>query len=688
MGAINAFEEAPNGASDGTEASFQSLDIERLFVDSDEMTVMKTLQNMHLANFQLDNEIKSVMTDEIDPILLYSANMLGICSLIKQAQTAMNELATLCRTFEAGSGDMGSGKDMPKNDEEEVLRLINHCAMQYQLDGSFGSIFEKYGRFKRRDAMIRAVQMLKRLSMDNFRLLKANKFVASYKLLKVMSPALMALVRHVIQHEDTLVHPSSVDCTDVRHGGKYAAGEEEGEPMDTACHSRRLVISALRPEHFRGFLRETQSVLDYNTAKLLNHCQAALGSSDMGLLIEASICLSLANENDTNYPSRMWEIRLNSTKVESSRMAFGCLSSCQVVMSQLLASVMYHIFCQRLSTEAITRIKRLLEVPVHASNEVKPTQKHANESSPTEQSYWVSAMDLISRNFERVELNDIVDFYNGLIGVIEAVPETVGTNKLLLNVFSEIGVDLVQQVTSASEDILKQVKELYHKNALASAMLTVEDVERRMQSRETCTTHIKALGKFVAKADTSIVAAVNQRMADALNRIGAEIQSVEDPVPADGVLDTYGHEGSVERWLVETRLNNVIFNMEALWYQIQNHSTALLEIVARKCIVPLGGDDNTVKTLVGAGALGSQYSLLGARLFPQCLKRASLEYCLIANGDHNTRDKAILVLSFRDSGLTGDSETLAERFKELELEVGETALQEHTAAYKNLCNFI
>lgn len=668
--------------------AFQNLDIERLFVDSDEMTVMKTLQTMHLANFQLDDEMKSVMTEEIEPILLYSGNMLGMCSLIKQTQVSLNQLKTLCQAFRTCRQDVESENTLFGYDEENLANFMDKCITHYQINGSFPPSLDGEEEFDSTELLHKAVQLLGRLSMDNFRLLKRNDMLTSYKLLKVRTPAFISLVRHIIEREDAKL--ASTELLNAEDGPIEPPSTDHTAaiPYHGTGDIRIRGLGTVRKDSFLSFISETQSVLDYNVSKLLKNCQAAISSSNIELLIEASICLLLANEGNDQYVEQLWEARLKVTRLESSVMVVGSLSSCQKILSQLLTSVVYHMFSQRVNAEALAKLKRLLGISTADDKPERSRQQKVVNVEFSQQEYWVATFDLLKRNFERLQMDSILEYHTNLNRLIETFCESLKGCELVNSAFTELGMDVAKEFSHVEKKVVEKLEGIYREGSLASATSTVEDIEKRINSRELCVSHIKSMGKFLVRVDPKIAKEVEAKVIAMMERISQSFEVPGAPAQDKGTLDSYGEDGAVQRWLQDSGVHNVVMDMESFWPKLETQVVAILDIIAKKCIIPSTGEDRLVKTLIGSGALSSHYALLGARIFPRCIKRACLTHWIQACEELSPKEKALLTLSLRDVKPGEGTKPLTDGLKMLEKKVGKKLINEHKETYEGLRNLM
>ncbi|GIX64876.1 glutamate racemase [Babesia caballi] len=675
MTQLGAARRDAEGASAAREPALHRLDVERLFVETDEMTVLKTLQSMHLANYQLGSEIKGVMTEEIEAITVYAGNMLGMCSQVRQTQAALNELGRRCRAFELGEPTAAGGV----SGEEDFGRLAERFAAVQEQGGSVEELFEGVDRLGRVGALLQSVQTLQQLSMENFRLLKRNQLLQSYRLLRVRSPVLVGLAVQLAQRG------SEVDLS----WGNEVVGAREGEgDLLAAVVSRRQRLGGVDVEHLQRLIHELPSVVNYNMSKLLRKCHVALGSSDLELLVEASLCLLMSNERYSRDAGHLWARRMNALKAWASRLVLGSLSGCEEVLAQLLTSAMYSMFCRSVDGAALARLRRLVEKPQAGEGGATAAPSLAASTPPSTEEFWQEALGLVRRHFERVELEDVVEFYEQLKAAIVASRKTSEQDELLRDVFAAVGVHLKKELVKTSVEMLAQVKDTYSECARATALGAVAAIERRLEARELCISQLKALGGFVAKAEPGVVSEVNDRLTDALVRVHTGVCALPGPAADGGVLGTYDEEGSVPRWLQATGTGNLVLDAEALWPQLGGAAAAVLEEIAKKCVVPLEGDDRVVRTLIGVGALGSQYALLGVRAFPRALKTACLEYWISLCDDLAAGEKAALVLCFKDSEIAGATGPLVDRVGALTAELGEEQLSAHTAAYEALRNLI
>ncbi|GFE55490.1 hypothetical protein BaOVIS_028940 [Babesia ovis] len=670
--------DAAGGMADSQELELQSIDIERLFVETDEITVMKTLQNMHLANYQLENEIKGVMTEELEPIMLYSGTMLKMCSLVRQAQTGLNDLAQHCRNFDiepvAVTPDVDNGHDA----DTELIEFMSRCADLRGNDSSIDSLLQNTTSIDHVTLLLKSMHILQRISMDNLRLLKRGKLLRSYQLLKVSSPALITLVAHLKERLDISAQLTNTQSVP-GHTGDFLADVISG---------RQHLLERISPEDFQEAMRELPGVIRYNLSKLLRNCESAFGSSKLMLLMEASLCLLMDDERYSRDTDRLWRKRTKAVRVESSRLMLGSLSSCEELVSQLLTSSLYRIFCLNINSGVIPRLKTF--VGIHAQNLDslhEPVLSNQNYSF-YEQKYWQESVELLSRNLERVELEDMVEFNARLKESVIDLRKSLEDNELLTQLFAAVGLNLKTAVVKASGAILDQIDTTYADSVQGVAMNVVTVIERHMNARNICTTQIKALSSFVTKAHGGIVSAVNERLRQILKSVHESVQELGPPEASGGILDRYSEEGSVSQWLHTTGLGNLVLNTEALWTQLEAETSALVAEIATKSVLPSEGNDRVVLTLIGTAALGSQYALQGARTFSNHLKKAVLEYWLSRSGELDNRDKSLLILCFRESGGVQTHGAQTDKWNELAAELGEDCIESHRSEYETWCNLV
>ncbi|CDR97989.1 hypothetical protein, conserved [Babesia bigemina] len=671
------------------EREMQRLNLERLFTDTDEMTVMKTLQNMHLANYQLENGMKDVMTQELEPIKLYSGNMLGMCSLVREAQASLNDLALHSRTFDLKRPSEGDAASEPVA-EYDLKQFIGRCGEVRDKDGVFGEGSEEGEGHNRGDIIMRSVHTLQNLSMENFRLLKRNMFLKSFKLIG-MAPSLISLVEQLVECSD-LTGPGAPAETQAAGRTPNVETTQGGvDKSDFVAYlesGRRQISGAMDPQHLKAMLERIPSIVKYNTSLLLRKCEAALGSSSLATLMEASLCLLMQKGRYSQDPNRLWTHRLKALKGDANKAAVACTAGCEWLLAHQLASAMYWLFCRNMNPGALAILKRILGAPLPDENDEISPPKPAEHTNFMEEACWKEAMELIVGNAKKAELDDVVDFNQRLQVVVVAVLKSVEQNQLLLSVYSLLGLDLGQELLKAATEVLQKIKAACNEAASESTLKLVADIEQRLQAHEVCTAQIKALSNYASRGDNGVVDAFTARMSEVVNKWQTDVREMEGPAAGDGILGTYGEEGSVRLWLHKTGLGNLVLNAEAIWPQMEAAVRELLESVAAKCVMPLEGGDRVVRTLVGTGALSSQYNLLGATAFPLCIKKACLQYWISKAGDIDEKDKAVLVLCFRDAGLAEAAKDLAEGCETLASELGDEKIEEHAQAYQTVRNLV
>ncbi|ORM41310.1 uncharacterized protein BXIN_0814 [Babesia sp. Xinjiang] len=670
MERLEASAEPNNGTVVSQELSFHNLDIERLFVDTDEITVLKTLQNMHLANYKLEDEIKGIMTNGIEPITLYSGTMLGMCNLVRETQTGLNELARHCRNFEIAKAEEYESDPDVSNDTE-IKEVVDRYSLLHYNDTSVSSLCQGKERSDYVTVLLKSVDILQRVSMENFRLLKGGKLLKSYQLLKIRSPALMTLVTHLIERSEVPAKLRAVDASP-------PISETTNDHQDVLSGSKH-VLESITPEHFQEVMKDLPVVLRYNIAKLLRTCDVAFGSSKLGLLVEASICLLMSNEHYYQDANRLWIKRVKAANAENSRLVVGCLSSSEEILLQLLTSTMYGMFCRNVNQNSMINLKRIVGVDIPDDISDAP---FAEIETCSEQKYWTKSFDLLHRNFERIELDDIIEFTSRLKATVVESRKSMANNALLSQVFGALGIEFPRALVKASSEILEHLERTYIQSAQVVAMAAASIIERRMCARELCTFQIKELEKFVSQAACVILSQVNDRMTQVLMRVREEVRSLDKPISEGGILGTYSEEGSVSRWLHTTGVGNLVLNAESLWPQLEDESSALLDEVASKCVLPSEGKDRVVLTLIGTAALGSQYTLLGSRRFSNRLKIAVLEYWISLSHELDEREKSLLVLCFKDSGLAQGAKTLGDVCETLATELGEERIEAYKSEYE------
>ncbi|GBE62522.1 ATP-dependent RNA helicase, putative [Babesia ovata] len=673
------------------EREMQRIDLERLFIDTDEMTVMKTLQNMHLANYQLENAMKDVMTQELEPMKLYSGNMLGLCSVVKEAQASLNDLAGQSRKFDlkrpseyntAKASEADTAK--PTEAAFERQHSIGSDEDPQEKDDPPAAVPEEVENNDRRKDILESVHTLQNLSMENFRLLKRNMFLKSFKLIG-MSPALISQVKQLVE-PDAPADPQKAD-----DAPKIEEPNSDSDKCDFIAHlesERQRLSGEMHRQQLQAMLDRIPSVVKYNTTLLLRKCEAALGSSSLETLVEASLCLLMQKGRYSQDPNRLWNNRLKALKDDTNKPAVGCIAGCEQVLSHQLASAMYTLFCRNMNPGALAILKRILGVATpDESDEIMPP-KPAEYTNFMEESYWKEAIELIVGSVKKVELENIVDFNHRLHVIVVTVLKSVERNQLLMSVYSLLGLDLGQELLKACTVVLEKIKAACNEVASESTLKLVADIEQRLQAHEVCTAQIKALSNYASRGDSGVIDAFNARMSEVLNKWQTDARDMDGPAKGDGILGTYGEEGSVRVWLQKTGLGNVVLNAETMWPQMESAVRELLEVVATKCVMPLEGTDPVVRTLVGTGALCSQYSLLGATIFPIFIKKACIQHWMSNLDSIDEKDKAILVLCFRDSGLAGAAKDLADSCETVAEELGDEKIEEHAQVYQTVRNLI
>ncbi|EDO05809.1 uncharacterized protein BBOV_IV002120 [Babesia bovis T2Bo] len=673
----------PPQSLDSQECALQNVDIERLFIETDEMTVMKTLQNMHLASYHLDNEIKSVMTKELESITLYSSTMLGMCKLVRQAQSGLNELAEQCRKIgiTATLDLLGSGDTYDK----ELHDLINRCTEIGCNDGTVDYVSDSKGT-DQIAMLLRSVHVLQRISMTNFGLLKRGRLLKSYQLLTKDYPQLITLVSHLVERLDVSdkLRPSEPDS----HDEPFENSHVSVDYLASVLSGRERSVNRIYPEHFHDVLKEIPAVIRYNISKLMRNCDSAFGSSKLLLLVEASLCLLMNSERYRCDYRRLWCKRVKAVKLENSRIVLGSLTSTEDLLAQLVTSTMYRIFCFGLNTSALSRLWDMIGLAVTDSTSEVESSPSDYPGAYVEDVYWLESMELLRRSFERVDLEEMINFSNSLKSRASHICKDLGTNEFLVAVYNTVGINMEGALSEVSKAISDHIHLSFIAviNEVSKGVIGV--IERHMSSREICTSQIKALSRLVTMAPDEIVLSVNANMNEVLQRICESMESEGPPESRGCVFDTYGEEGCVLTWLHTTGFNNIVFNIESLWPQLDAEATLILDVIAQKCVLVSGDKDQVVLTLMGIAVLSSHYTLLGARKFSQRLKIAALRHFSSNSLDLDTRDKAILILCYRDFVPAHVVDSLSNTCNDIAKELGDDCIESYRSAYESFRNFV
>ncbi|KAK2196195.1 hypothetical protein BdWA1_002795 [Babesia duncani] len=167
---------------------FLTLDPSSLFRETDEMTTLKTLQRMRLAYADLEEQLKLLMVQENDSVLLYANNVLDVCNTLRNCEAKMDAIANL-----------------PNHNLLEIVKL-NPLEEQFDdnellrknlfLDSTISS--ETIQQVKNKPKLVsKCILELQGSNLKNYKMLKRNKLLESYNFLKRL-PKLIMVIEHLL----------------------------------------------------------------------------------------------------------------------------------------------------------------------------------------------------------------------------------------------------------------------------------------------------------------------------------------------------------------------------------------------------------------------------------------------------------------------------------------------------------
>ncbi|EKX72772.1 hypothetical protein BEWA_013310 [Theileria equi strain WA] len=323
------------------EDEYIHLDLDSLFREADELGVMKTLQMMHLCSHKLELDIKSLVTSELDSVLLCVTTILEICSLIKNSRTNLDNVGALIKSF--GFYDkFSSSKALDEPLDGSCLCIVSEW-LKEESDGmrelkslDIDALLAKIPDNSKLLLTSMAMDALQTTSMKNYRLLKTNKVLQSYHLLHTKSPALIT------------------------------------------------IIECIGPGHVKGineFVKDIKGSLQFHIDKLRSHCLAVLDSSDVNLVLEILFTLILLSgkagfdlsggqdglESVLERRSKLYKIAIHNLQV-------GSFKSLESLMLQFVANYVFIAAVEAIYTKHGIKVE--LEEHMHADLFAVILKKH------------------------------------------------------------------------------------------------------------------------------------------------------------------------------------------------------------------------------------------------------------------------------------------------------------------------
>ncbi|UKJ88870.2 hypothetical protein MACJ_002116 [Theileria orientalis] len=297
-----------------------ALDLEKFFRENDELNMLKTLQEMYVSSYNLELEMKSLVTNELDSVLLCVDTILQMCSLIKQSK---NNLDTISKTvnefnydeiFEEACKNKVNVPDFEVNQLKSVLDCWmssfnrewieneTYASESVHIDLNRGVLFQDYERFvekcKNVNVYVKSIvsEHLHSMTMNNYRLLKRDRLLNSYELLYVKVPLLLNLLREL--------------------GGQ-----------DT-----------------NGLTKETERMCEFCKKKLRSHCSTNLISNKVEILLESVSVIFLLEGKDRENVEFLLKRRLELYNIATSTLVSGSLGVLTQLFSHFFANeVVYEV---------------------------------------------------------------------------------------------------------------------------------------------------------------------------------------------------------------------------------------------------------------------------------------------------------------------------------------------------------
>ncbi|BAM41152.1 conserved hypothetical protein [Theileria orientalis strain Shintoku] len=306
--------------TDYNQNKYIALDLEKFFRENDELTMLKTLQEMYVSSYNLELEMKSLVTNELDSVLLCVDTILQMCSLIKQSK---NNLDTISKTVNEFNYDeifeeaCKNKVDVPDLEVNELKLLLDGWMSNYNREcienETYGSesthidlnrdlLFQNYGNFVERCKNVKIYvksivsEHLHGMTMSNYRLLKRNRLLNSYELLYVKVPLLLNLLEEL--------------------GG----------------------------EDTNGLTKETERMCEFCKKKLRSHCLTNLSSSEVEVLLESVSVMFLLDGKGRENAEFLLKRRLEMYNIASSALVSGSLGVLTKLFSHFFANeVLYEV---------------------------------------------------------------------------------------------------------------------------------------------------------------------------------------------------------------------------------------------------------------------------------------------------------------------------------------------------------
>lgn len=297
-----------------------ALDLEKFFRENDELNMLKTLQEMYVSSYNLELEMKSLVTNELDSVLLCVDTILQMCSLIKQSK---NNLDTICKTVNEFNYDeifeeaCENKVDVPDLEVNQLKLVLDGWMSNYNrewieneayssesihIDLNRNVLFKDYEKFVEKSKTVKIYvksmvsEHLHPMTMNNYRLLKRNRLLNSYELLYVKVPLLLRLLREL--------------------GG----------------------------EDTNGLTKETERMCEFCKKKLRSHCLTNLSTSNVEILLESISVMFLLDGKGRDNLEYLLRRRLELYNIATSTLVSGSLGVLTQLFSHFFANeVVYEV---------------------------------------------------------------------------------------------------------------------------------------------------------------------------------------------------------------------------------------------------------------------------------------------------------------------------------------------------------
>uniref|UniRef100_A0A3B0N4V7 Uncharacterized protein n=1 Tax=Theileria annulata TaxID=5874 RepID=A0A3B0N4V7_THEAN len=296
------------------EKKYIELDLDKFFRENDEFNMLKTLQEMYVSSYKLELEIKPMVTNEIDSVLLCVDTILKMCNLIKDSKNNINLIVNMLNnfnydeTFKESLDKYNNFNAKDNNSYENTINNINNWMNEYhnlKLESSDLVLNEGMININSNVNSV-IVDHLHSLSMKNYKFLKDNELLKSYELLLVKIPFLTKLVTNF----------------------------DDGE-------SNNLNKSVSK---YKEIIEDSITLCEFYKKKLKSHCFSNLRSNSVGTVMQSVSVLLLLDGKSLENLRCIINKRLELFKITTNSLSIGLESSLILLFSHILLNhIVFHL---------------------------------------------------------------------------------------------------------------------------------------------------------------------------------------------------------------------------------------------------------------------------------------------------------------------------------------------------------